>query len=41
MKQWEVGSVSTTVNRFNSSVEHINRVSTFRYRAAASLEVFI
>lgn len=37
----EVGSVITTVNRFNSSVEHINRASTARYRLAASLDVFI
>ncbi len=29
MKQWEVGSVITTVDCFNSSVEHINCVSTF------------
>ena len=41
MKQWEVGSVITTVDCFNNSVEHINRASTFRYRAAASLDVFI
>ena len=38
-KRWEVGSV---IRRpFNMSVEHINRASTFRYRAAASLDVFI
>ena len=41
MKQWEVGSVITTVDCFNNSVEHVNRASTFRYRAAASLDVFI
>ena len=38
-KRWEVGSV---IRRpFNMSVEHINRAPTFRYRAAASLDVFI